>query len=223
MVSLLSVSQQLPRRPQRILVAGTSGSGKTTLAQQISHVSGIPCIEIDGLYHGPGWVPRASFMDDVRALVAQPCWVTEWQYSAARPLLLARADLMVWLDLPRALVMRQVIGRTLRRRWAGVELWNGNVEPPLRAIITDPRAHHSMGLADSCQDRATGERAAGGRSRLPGGTAAWSQRFAPLAQRPAARFLHSLIGKFDLSGGREPAPWGGTRGRAQRDGIAPCR
>ena len=47
-----------------------------------------------------------------------------------------RADLMVWLDLPRATVMRQVTARTLRRRLTRQELWNGNVEPPLRTILT---------------------------------------------------------------------------------------
>jgi hypothetical protein len=64
--------------------------------------------------------------------------VTEWQYSSARRLLADHADLCVWLDLPRAVVMRQVIWRTVRRRVRRIELWNGNYEPPLRAFFTDP-------------------------------------------------------------------------------------
>jgi gluconate kinase len=43
---------------RRVLVAGTSGSGKTTLAQRVSEVLGVPHVEIDGLFHGPDWVPR---------------------------------------------------------------------------------------------------------------------------------------------------------------------
>lgn len=66
--------------------------------------------------------------------------MTEWQYTVVRPLLADRADLMVWLDLPRAVVMRQVIRRTLRRRIRREVLWNGNVEPPLHTIFTD-RTH----------------------------------------------------------------------------------
>jgi hypothetical protein len=64
--------------------------------------------------------------------------VTEWQYAAVRPLLLARADLLVWLDLPRAQVLQQVVRRTVRRRLQRTQLWNGNVEPPFWTILTEP-------------------------------------------------------------------------------------
>lgn len=44
---------------------------------------------------------------------------------------------MVWLDLPRATVMRPVVTRTLRRRVRRTPLWNGIVEPPLWPFLTD--------------------------------------------------------------------------------------
>jgi adenylate kinase family enzyme len=133
----LAWNDPLPARPHRILVAGTSGAGKTTVAAALSARLGIPHTDIDGLYHGPGWTPRPEFGTEVAALAARAEWVTEWQYSAARPLLLARADLLVWLDLSRARVMRQIVPRTLRRRLRRIELWNGNREPPLRTILTE--------------------------------------------------------------------------------------
>ncbi len=136
-VEPLAWDDPLPDRPRRILVAGTSGAGKSTLAAALSGRLGVPFTEIDGLFHGPRWTPRPEFAADVAALAAADEWVTEWQYSAARPLLLARADLLVWLDLTRAAVMRQIVPRTLRRRLRRVELWNGNVEPPLWTILTD--------------------------------------------------------------------------------------
>jgi len=77
-------------------------------------------------------------MDDVAAFAAEPAWVTEWQYGIARPLLLSRADLLVWLDLPRAVVMRRVVGRTVHRRLTRTALWNGNLEPSLFTFFTDP-------------------------------------------------------------------------------------
>jgi adenylate kinase family enzyme len=128
----------LPHRPSRVLVAGTSGSGKTTLAGRIGCVLGIPHVEIDSLFHGPGWVPRVEFVEDVRRFAATPAWVTEWQYGAVRPLLAGRADLLAWLDLGRARVVQQVTWRTVRRRLLRQRLWNGNVEPPLRTVFTDP-------------------------------------------------------------------------------------
>ena len=72
-----------------------------------------------------------------RRFSAGSCWVTEWQYSQVRAILAQRADLLVWLDLPRTVVMRQVIQRTVRRRLSRQVLWNGNREPPLWTILTD--------------------------------------------------------------------------------------
>lgn len=136
---MLGFDDSLPHRPRRIAVAGVSGVGKTTLSRRISAVAGAPHIEIDALYHGPGWTPRLTFLQDVHAFVDSETWVTEWQYSDARPLLTARADLLVWLDLPFATVtLPRVIARTLRRRLGREPLWNGNVEPPLHTFFTDP-------------------------------------------------------------------------------------
>jgi adenylate kinase family enzyme len=136
-VEPLAWDDPLPRRPRRILVTGPSGAGKTTVAAALALRLALPHIEIDGLYHGPGWVPRAEFAADVAALAAGGEWVTEWQYSAVRPLLLSRAELLVWLDLPRRQVLRQLVPRTVRRRLRRIELWNGNVEPPLWTILTE--------------------------------------------------------------------------------------
>jgi adenylate kinase family enzyme len=123
--------------PRRIVVNGVSGSGKTTLAAQLADRLGIPHVEIDALHHGAGWTQRPEFLDDVRALVRQDAWVTEYQYADARPLLLERAELVVWLDLPRWLSLWQVVRRTVRRRRRREVLWNGNVEPPLWRILVD--------------------------------------------------------------------------------------
>lgn len=135
---LLGPVDPLPCRPRRILVAGTSGSGKTTLAGRIAAVLGAPQVEIDSLFHGPSWTRRAEFEGDVHRFSAGPTWVTEWQYSAVRAHLADRADLLVWLDPPTFTVMRQVIHRTVVRRLRRQELWNGNVEPPLWTVLTDP-------------------------------------------------------------------------------------
>jgi adenylate kinase family enzyme len=134
---VLTARDVLPSTPRRVLVAGTSGSGKTTLAGRIAVTVGARHTEIDALYHGPNWTPRDNFMLDVAAFVAQPTWVTEWQYGKARPLLLRRADLLVWLDLPRVVVMRRVVRRTAQRRISRTVLWNGNLEPPLSTFFTD--------------------------------------------------------------------------------------
>ena len=134
---MLGAGDPLPLRPHRIIVSGTSGSGKTTVARRIAAVLGVPHHELDSLYHGPNWVPRPEFEADVRRFAAEPAWVTEWQYAPVKDLLADRADLLVWLDLPRRLVLRQVTRRTVKRRLRGEVIFNGNVEPPLWTILTD--------------------------------------------------------------------------------------
>lgn len=137
-VPLLTADDPLPGLPSRVLVSGSSGSGKTTLCTAIAGLLDLPYTELDSLHHGPGWVPRADFVADVEAIAAAPRWVSEWQYQAVRPILLARCDLAVHLELPRSVVMSRVVRRTVRRSVGRVELWNGNREPALRTFFTDP-------------------------------------------------------------------------------------
>jgi adenylate kinase family enzyme len=135
---LLGPDDALGFVPQRIVVNGGPGAGKSTVARAIATQLGLPYTEIDSLYHGPGWSPRETFVDEVRAIAAGERWVSEWQYDATRPILLERCDLMVWLDLPRFVTTWRVTRRTLRRRFGREELWNGNREGPLWRILTDP-------------------------------------------------------------------------------------
>jgi adenylate kinase family enzyme len=70
--------------PARVLVAGTSGVGKTTVARRTAEILNAPHVEIDGLFHGPGWTKRSEFRADVERLSDTPRWVTEWQYRDMR-------------------------------------------------------------------------------------------------------------------------------------------
>jgi adenylate kinase family enzyme len=136
-VPILTSGDPLLQVPRRILVAGASGSGKSSLAARIGEILDVPFTELDSLHHGASWVPRSEFMDDVRRLAASDAWVTEWQYPEARPVLRARADMIVFLLLSRRVSFGRLVRRTLRRRIRREVLWNENVEPPLRTIFTD--------------------------------------------------------------------------------------
>lgn len=138
MDAYLGPADPLPARPSRVLLNGASGAGKTWLAAAVASRLGLPYVEIDSLHWGPGWTPRPTFVDDVSALVGGERWIVEWQYDVVRERLADRADLLVWLDLPRWRVLGQVSRRTLRRRLRRTPLWNGNLEPPLWTILTDP-------------------------------------------------------------------------------------
>ena len=83
---LLGPTEPVPPA-SRVLVAGASGAGKTTLAAALAQRWGLTHHEIDALHHGPNWTPRPTFEHEVHAFAAADGWVTEWQYTAVRPLL----------------------------------------------------------------------------------------------------------------------------------------
>lgn len=113
---------------QRVLIAGSSGAGKSTLARRLSDRLALPYVELDALFHGPHWTPRPSFLDDVGVLAAGERWVSEYQYPAARPLLLARADTVIWLDYRRLTVMQRLLRRSAGRALLRRPMFNGNTE-----------------------------------------------------------------------------------------------
>ena len=116
---------------RRVAVVGTSGSGKTTFGQALAVCLGFPLIQLDALNWGPNWTPAdvETFRDRVRAATAADAWVCDGNYSAVRPIVLDRADTVVWLDLPLRTCVWRVIRRTARRSRTREDLWgSGNRE-----------------------------------------------------------------------------------------------
>ena len=132
---------------RRISVTGSSGSGKSTLCRELACILGAPHIELDALQHQPNWTERPAdeFESELAGVVARDAWIVDGNYTVrARPLVWPAADTVIWLDLPLRLVMRQVIGRTLRRQWKREVLWNGNRERWHNMI--DPRPSRNVML-----------------------------------------------------------------------------
>jgi adenylate kinase family enzyme len=113
-----------------VLVAGSTGAGKTTMARALAGALGLPHVEMDALWHGPGWMPRPEFADDVAAMLATGTWVTEYQYRTVKADLLAAAEAVVWLDHPFPLVAVRLLRRSVVRALSRRPLYNGNVENP---------------------------------------------------------------------------------------------
>jgi adenylate kinase family enzyme len=116
---------------RRVSVVGTSGAGKSTLSRALAAALDAEFLELDSVFHQAGWVPlpREEFRRRVAAVVAGERWVLDGNYtSQVKDLVWARADTVVWLDLPRHTVMRRIIWRSFRRAAGRTELWNGNRE-----------------------------------------------------------------------------------------------
>jgi len=123
------------------VVVGASGSGKSTFARALAEARGLPRLELDAQQHQAGWRPRPA--GEMRAAIeafvdAHDAWVIDGNYSAYQALFWPRADTVVWLDLPRAVVFRSLLWRTARRVATGERLWNGNRETLRDVLSPDP-------------------------------------------------------------------------------------
>ncbi|MEM8781628.1 MAG: AAA family ATPase [Planctomycetota bacterium] len=108
---------------QRICVIGPCGAGKSTFARALGERLGLPGVHMDRLQWKPGWVEssREELERQLCEVLAEPRWVIDGNYSGTMPMRFARADTVVFLDLPRWVCRWRVIKRTVlgwrRTRW----------------------------------------------------------------------------------------------------------
>ena len=114
------------------VLASASGSGKTTFARTLSERLGVPFVELDALNHvGPDWneATPEQLRAKVAPIVATDSWVIDGAYRGKLgDLVVERADVVVWLDLPMRVWLPRLVRRTLSRVIRREELWGGNRE-----------------------------------------------------------------------------------------------
>ena len=112
---------------RRIAVIGCSGAGKSTLAAALAARLGLPYVATDAVFWTGDWRPAPAA--DARAWLAgataAEAWVTDGNFDGDRDLLWARADLVVWLDLPLARVLGQALRRNLGWWLTRRPVWGG--------------------------------------------------------------------------------------------------
>lgn len=101
--------------PRRIAIVGNSGSGKSRLAAQIAEATNLPVHHLDQHFWLPGWVQRPPADFDARhaGLIAGDAWVIDGNFARTLPDRADRADLIVFLDLPRWRCLWGVVRRML--------------------------------------------------------------------------------------------------------------
>ncbi len=113
---------------QRILIVGTSGSGKSTLAKKLSELLDLPYVKTDAFYWKEGWqqASTASVIEQVTNVLKQDTWVMDGNFEDQRQLVWARADTIIWLDLPKQLTLFRVLRRNLYWVLTRKKVWSGN-------------------------------------------------------------------------------------------------
>lgn len=123
-------------------MVGNSGAGKTTFARRLAEHLGVPHLELDAVFWGPGWQLRdaAEARAAVRAFLEESPdgWVADGNWNTRLDGLLDDADAVVWLDFPRRVVLPRVVRRTVVRGVTRRALWNGNRERLSALLARDP-------------------------------------------------------------------------------------
>jgi adenylate kinase family enzyme len=99
-------------------VLGPGGAGKSELAAALAQVTGLPVVHLDRIFWRGGW--EAAPADEARRELANAVeaerWILDGNFLDADDDRFARADTVLFLDMPRRVCLRQVLWRLLRDR-----------------------------------------------------------------------------------------------------------
>ena len=103
---------------QRIAIVGAGGAGKTVLANRLAALLDLPVTHLDALRYAEDWdvVPEPEFVAAQRAVVAGDRWIVDGNSTASMPVRFARADTIIFLDLPPLFCLWSILRRRLRYR-----------------------------------------------------------------------------------------------------------
>jgi len=126
--------------PYKIVIAGHTSSGKSTLAKHLAKELKLYCIELDQLWHLPGWKTRTE--SEFEVLLTQEIetanqgilegkyrgWVVDSTYRRSRHIIWNQTNIFLWLAYDRYVNWVRVTYRSIGRWWYHIPVCNGNYE-----------------------------------------------------------------------------------------------
>jgi len=100
------------------MIVGAPGSGKSTFARRLGEITDLPVILMDHIHYLPGWVERAQQdkVSKAQAIHDQDRWIFEGGLAATDTARAARADRLIWLDLPLPIRFARILKRRVQFR-----------------------------------------------------------------------------------------------------------
>ena len=128
---------------RRVLVLGRGGAGKSAFARRLGALTGIPVVELDEVFWGPGLagLPGAEWVARQRELVAADAWILDGDLGPYDVLevRLAEADTVVLLNLSLVRCAWRSVRRSRERWdfWVWLISYRWRYLPPLRRAIAE--------------------------------------------------------------------------------------
>lgn len=126
---------------RRVVILGPGGAGKSFFAARLAQRTGLPLVELDGLFWDDVLVPTPPdrWVSIQESLVSKPAWILDGDlgpYDVIEPRLRA-ADTIVVLDFPRWRCGWRALRRSRERLdfWHWLWTWRRDYRPQLMAAI----------------------------------------------------------------------------------------
>lgn len=115
---------------KRISIVGVSASGKSTLGKKLAKSVHAPFIELDALFWKPHWQQTEAevFREKTTTEIQADRWIIDGNYFKVQPDIWAKADTIIWVQLPLWLNLWSVVRRTFMRMLTRESLWGINQE-----------------------------------------------------------------------------------------------
>lgn len=153
--------------PRRVLLLGSPGSGRAKLAELIGSRFSLPAIALDG-ERGAWGSDEVGWLRRVSEIVAAPKWVMTGNDADSLAPRVARADWLVFLDMPMSMCVIRVFRAALSSRaekredlegglWAAMkEAWSfpAAMAPRVMAMIERERRNRTIFILHSNRDLA---------------------------------------------------------------------
>ncbi|MGZ9583716.1 DNA topology modulation protein [Paenibacillus marinisediminis] len=88
---------------KKVMIIGPGGSGKSTFARRLGEITHLPVHHLDAYNWKPGWIPMPKDEWDAfqKRLVEEDEWIIDGNYGRTLDIRMARADTIIFFDLPR--------------------------------------------------------------------------------------------------------------------------